>query len=198
MWYIIFWFKIGSGSYYTKQQLQSHGYNAHGINNKGETRCELCCKNFDSARNLQRHKRSVHEGRKDYNCELCGKSFATEFYLKTHTAKHKEGEEFKCDSCTMSFFKEIDLSKHQFTVHEGHKDGQCGICSNGKQFADWLDLKSHVYNVHEMAGSKDHLCTLCGKSFKHSKTLRDHILSVSFLKYLLYEHTYIYHLIIAQ
>ena len=173
-------------TFYTKQQLQSHGCNAHGTN-KVKPKCEICGK---YANNLQLHKRNVHEGRRNYNCELCSKSFSTDRYLKTHLAMHNGKEEFKCSLCEKSFFKENELDKHNFTVHEGHTDNKCGICLNGYKFKNYNRLKNHVYNVHENADRKDHLCGLCGKSFKHSKSLGEHILSVSCLKYLLNIHTY--------
>ena len=111
-----------------------------------------------------------------------------EHYFKTHIAKHKSREEFKCTSCEIVFLSENELIKHNFTVHEGHKDGKCAICHRQFNPKHFTALKKHVRDVHENADRKNHLCTLCGRSFKHSNSLRDHILSVSCLKYLLYNY----------
>ena len=56
----------------------------------------------------------VHEGRKDYQCDYCSKSFSGSQYLK----------------------------KHIHTIHDGHKDFKCKSC--GKLFSQAGNWETHV------------------------------------------------------
>ena len=51
-----------------------------------------------------RHVRVVHEKQKDFVCELCDKSFASNANLKQHLdAVHEKLRPFKCEYCDADF-----------------------------------------------------------------------------------------------
>lgn len=59
-----------------KQSRTSSNYN-------GDNRCDVCDKVFSTRTNLTRH-RITHEGRKPYECKICGNSFTQNGSLKSH------------------------------------------------------------------------------------------------------------------
>ena len=52
---------------------------------------------------IQTHIAGVHEGRKDFHCDLCEKAFADRSNLKRHVSSYHEGEKFNCEICKKGF-----------------------------------------------------------------------------------------------
>ena len=80
------------------------------------------------------HMNKSHEGKKDYKCEYCGKSYFHGKDLKRHIHKHhknrnrpieKGHKDIQCESCSKYFSQASHLKKHIHTVHDGHKDYKC-------------------------------------------------------------------------
>ena len=63
---------------------------------------------------------------------------------------------------------------HYNTIHDGHRDYNCGSCC--KSFTRVEYLKKHTHTIHE--GHKDHKCESCGKSFTQAVSLKKHIHTV--------------------
>ena len=51
-------------------------------------KCEICGQRFAGKGGVQRHIKTVHEGRKDHKCEYCGESRTTSSSLKKHILTH--------------------------------------------------------------------------------------------------------------
>ena len=52
--------------------------------------CRLCLKTFTIRSSLIFHVQTVHEGRKDFKCNICDKSFGRPVELKKHKKRHRE------------------------------------------------------------------------------------------------------------
>jgi uncharacterized Zn-finger protein len=72
----------------------------------------------------------VHEGNKQFKCELCDHSFLQKGALKIHlTSVHEGIRPFKCELCEHSFsHKGHMLNQHVPSIHGGTKPFKCGIC----------------------------------------------------------------------
>ena len=118
-----------------------------------EWECDLCNKSFTQAGNLKRHKRIVHEGRKGYECDICKKTYREVQSLKVH---------IKC-------------------VHEGIREYQCAFCD--KLCSTKSSLKTHVINNHATVPIKKRdtkiACRICGIVFCHRPDFNDQAIQTS-------------------
>ena len=51
---------------------------------KNEVICKICENTFRTQQSLKRHVVSIHEEKKLYECETCGKNFGLQQNLRTH------------------------------------------------------------------------------------------------------------------
>ncbi|CAB0040823.1 unnamed protein product [Trichogramma brassicae] len=85
-----------------------------------------------------KHQKTVHEGRKDFECDKCEKKFGKKSYLRVHMRTVHEGrkdftceklhegrQDYTCDKCEKRFGQKSHWVLHQKTVHEGRKDYAC-------------------------------------------------------------------------
>ena len=70
---------------------------------------------------MREHIKIVHEEKKLYKCDTCGKSFKQAAHMKEHIGMvHLGINLYKCDSCSKSFYKKSQLDRH-LIGHKGHK-----------------------------------------------------------------------------
>ena len=69
---------------------------------------------------LEEHKRAVHEGVK-FPCTQCDKRFTHKGNLEEHKRAVHEGVKFPCTQCDKRFTKKGYLEEHKRAVHEGVK-----------------------------------------------------------------------------
>jgi KRAB domain-containing zinc finger protein len=119
---------------------------------------------------------SVHEGRKDYKCETCGKTYVNSNQLKTHFSIKHEGKRHVCDSCGKSFTESGSLNKHIKAVHEGRKDYKCKYCT--KAFNTNTHVRQHEKSCPSNEQKVYHNCDRCDKSFIRKSMLNEHIRNV--------------------
>ena len=99
---------------------------------------------------LKSHIEGVHEGIKNFTCNICDKSFSLHQSLKAHIKYYHEtnGEGNKCDLCNKTFTLPGTLKAHIQEVHQDIKAHQCPYCDD-KAFKRSFDLKKHLKKVHE-------------------------------------------------
>ena len=110
-----------------------------------------------SWRRALKHKISVHEGMKPFECNICD----TRFYQKNNLADHismvhEENRPNKCEICDFATFHKNDLNRHILTVHEGKMPYNCKICNSG--FSHPYRLKDQNSYVDE--GKKPYKCDI--------------------------------------
>ena len=137
-------------SFNDKTKLHAHLQENH-------TKCEACGITFGGPKNpqmaprlLRRHIKQVHEGQRDHNCEVCGKSFFSKSDMKLHLNRHNSDPGSRathtCEVCGKSFTDSGTVAKHIRQVHEGEADNVCETC--GKSFFSKTDMKRHIDAVH--------------------------------------------------
>ena len=108
--------------------------------------CEVCNKNFLTKHNLDLHLEAAHKTvhcdqcdfscvgtatlrghrykehteksatKTKYPCHICGKAFASNYYLKEHILAHS-GPQFQCEECDKSYNTEKSLYHHTIEIH---------------------------------------------------------------------------------
>ena len=77
--------------------------------------CDICKKEFVTAKNLERHDELVHKGVRNFKCEDCGRAFGDSSGLKSHIRGVHQGIKFRhnCDKCGKGFKFASEFKKHQ-------------------------------------------------------------------------------------
>ena len=142
--------------------------------------CGTCRKKFNSEQGLKSHSQIhtvVDKGKKKSGeralCNVCSKSFATKYILKTHMLGHtsdkKSSEKLVCEICSKSFSNKYVLKYHKIShTDDGKEKSLCNLCST------WtLTLKNHMKHMH---GENKYVpCSTCGVDYtisslsKHQK-----------------------------
>ena len=98
--------------------------------------------NFSEHCHLKEHSTSVHEGKKQFKCDIC--TFTQKWYLLANSVSSHEGEKpFKCDICSSSFARKSNLK----VVHGGKKPFECDTCSD--TFPQKDELAVYLASIHE-------------------------------------------------
>ena len=87
--------------------------------------------------------------KKSFKCELCEKSYTSNWGLKQHISNiHSGGLEkrYKCEKCNKSFHNNFYLNHHQQS-HTGKLLYSCQIC--GQKFSYRNNLKKHETFFHD-------------------------------------------------
>ncbi|XP_005399695.1 PREDICTED: zinc finger protein 232 [Chinchilla lanigera] len=108
-------------------------------------------------------------GKKDHECNECGKAFIYNSHLVIHQRIHSGEKPFKCSDCGKTFNQSSNLIQHQ-RIHTGEKPYECNEC--GKAFRWGAHLVQHR-RIH--SGEKPYECNECGKAFSQSSYLSQHL-----------------------
>ena len=125
--------------------MKTHIFNAHKI---GGQKCHYCEKNF-AVGELESHISAMHicnVCKKHFKENKDLKKHISNCHKEVKTV-HDGRKDFKCYECGKTFTQPIGLSRHIKLIHEGQKVYVCHLCS--KFFTRASSLKSHIKAIHE-------------------------------------------------
>ena len=128
---------------YTRHLKRQHSDNSI-------VKCDLCFKEFPRQANLNVHIRTIHSGieKKKMKCEKCEESFLTKTGLKFHIARVHDQKRYPCDLCDRTFTSEYHMKDHRNNKHFGMESRtKCEICS--KTFCNPSTFRQHLKIVHQ-------------------------------------------------
>ena len=136
-----------------KGSVTTHIRNKH---EKITNDCDICGdKSYTTMCSLKFHKKTVHEGIIEHNCDICEYMAKSIKALKSHKASAHEGVTYNCDECDHRSKTKHLLKIHQDNVHKGitYNCDECNHKSKSKH-----RLKRHKENTHS---GLVHDCNLC-------------------------------------
>ena len=125
---------IKSEVYYQEEEFLAPEIHMNEIQDEGE---EIVINQNEMSKDTK----NVHEGRKHFDCQECGKSFTRKDHLKRHNLNIHGQKEISLPKKCENEASNVDH------VHGDVKKHICQTCGNAFNRSD--HLKRHVLNVHE-------------------------------------------------
>ncbi|CAH2068881.1 unnamed protein product, partial [Iphiclides podalirius] len=138
-----------------------------GRNDGKQWQCDVCRKSFTTKYFLKKHKR-LHTGETPYACKQCNKTFTFQQSYHKHLLYHNDEKPHICNYCGRAFKELSTLHNHQ-RIHTGEKPFSCETC--GKCFRQRVSYLVHR-RIH--TGAMPYKCTACEKSFRYKVSQRTH------------------------
>ncbi|EAT47546.1 AAEL001349-PA, partial [Aedes aegypti] len=129
--------------------------------------CDVCLKSFTTKYFLKKHKR-LHTGEMPYSCQICGKAFTFQQSYHKHLLYHSDEKPHSCGVCGRAF-KELSTLHNHERIHSGEKPFSCETC--GKCFRQRVSYLVHR-RIH--TNTQPYKCTACNKSFRYKVSQRTH------------------------
>lgn len=168
------------------------------IKNEDAITCVWCNEQFLQHAALKKHIRRKHDGRYPFQCNECGKSYASRYITLHARVTHRRSDHSKsiygCKVCTASFTNWTTLLGHFYTKHKNDKAQRiypCKTCK--KRFVRHKSYVNHSQLCKQMASSSPCVLkvkkqrvfrcalTYCRETFvlksKYKKHLQDHMTS---------------------
>uniref|UniRef100_W8C5J1 Zinc finger protein 74 n=1 Tax=Ceratitis capitata TaxID=7213 RepID=W8C5J1_CERCA len=145
----------------------------------GKFSCQYCQKVFKNRSRMITHRRSHEPDRPKFECEECGRLYATKQAKDVHIRTYHNRSGLKCSVCDKVFVIKKLLEVHM-RFHTGDFPYVCDIC--GQKFAQMCHLNTHKNVKHN---SVRYSCEHpgCGKYFTSSASLRNHEFSHSMMPF---------------
>lgn len=138
-------------------------------------KCSSCTKTFTHKRALDMH--LLHQGKRNFGCEICGSSFYSAGRLSQHAKIHHDSSQrsrdHKCGVCQKAFFTRQSLACHSRS-HTGDKPFGCQFCE--KRFSQIGNCRLHE---RRHRGEKPFVCDICGAAFSVLDHLKGHAVTHS-------------------
>ena len=158
----------------TEMRENVHEGNNQNVNDNKKYQCSFCDKSYADIFSLERHVKSIHEGKKPFHCTKCDARFSQIHGLKDHIAIiHEKKKPHKCAICNSSFSMTRHLIRHELSKH-GNKTHVCSICGTSFGLKEMLDR--HIREVHQKKETRK--CSMCYSSFSNVGNLNKHMARV--------------------
>ena len=104
-----------------KCNLKSHKLNIHRVNmnnqpmpneSPADRTCDICGHVSAYAKDLKKHKKSVHAKEFSFSCKFCSKKFSNKGNLNQHEVAHTGVTPYQCHQCGQQFRRRGQLTKH--------------------------------------------------------------------------------------
>ncbi|KAF7643201.1 hypothetical protein LDENG_00243630 [Lucifuga dentata] len=133
--------------------------------------CDICGKTLPKLYSLRIHMLS-HTGVRPHSCKVCGKTFAHKHSLKTHRALHDVTKQFQCEYCKKAFVSKRSMEEHT-SLHTGESKYLCNTC--GATFHRASALSKHLKKHQPKPDVRPFACSHCEKTFYEAKDLQQHM-----------------------
>lgn len=147
---------------YKKSEMITHIFNYHQ-EVYSDYSCDPCSNIFASPQQLV-----LHIEKKLFKCDICPRSFTTNYRLHQHFGWHLGINNFKCQYCPSTYSKYSSYLTHEKT-HTGEAPFRCKHCG------EWFPVSSNL-NIHLKYQNmfKRHTCNICWKTFSQKSSLFFH------------------------
>ncbi|XP_035791717.1 zinc finger protein 239-like [Anopheles albimanus] len=150
-----------------------------------EAVCDVCLATFHNSTALVCHRRYhfTDDGGR-YVCDVCQKPCVSSSHLHLHRKTHLDEKPYSCGHCPRHFSSSGNRQKHVARVHTHERRYRCMVCAEA--FIYPRQLKLHLQREHpdskgsHSLGSSEQRsfeCRECGKCFKQTTHLRNHLLT---------------------
>ncbi|MEQ2170544.1 hypothetical protein GOODEAATRI_001311, partial [Goodea atripinnis] len=133
--------------------------------------CDICGKTLPKLYSLRIHM-LTHTGVRPHSCKVCGKTFAHKHSLKMHRVLHDVTKQFQCEYCKKTFVSKRSMEEHT-SLHTGESKYLCNTC--GATFHRASALSKHLKKHQPKPEVRPYSCSHCEKSFYEAKDLQQHM-----------------------
>lgn len=130
--------------------------------------CDFCELKFVKRADRNQHRLVMHDRKRQYICQVCGKSFVQKNCLYNHLQIHAGILPHKCEYCHKTFVRIQNLKSHT-GVHTGEKPFKCAMCPETFKFSASASVHGRTHKIGDFFK-----CTICAMEFKQMRYLLLH------------------------
>ena len=130
--------------YATLKLLKSHMRIHSKAYMEAKYTCDICGNDYRSNVSLQNHINTIHNGLRNFPCDICGKLFTRANTLRTHKKIHDGFKQFNCIYCNSAYGEKRNLMNHIKRNHPGNEPKFKRITPQGVAI---LDERTTLHDV---------------------------------------------------